>query len=154
MTQLGSTGGQHEGRPRYPCPVSNLNGYGRKTCPATVAHRTRAAAASACFAATALAGFASRLTAESNIHAAIKVGVVLARRVGDLAEWLADAASFDAAGAHALWIDVLPHPQLDPLALTAALAAMTSRSLLVVELRPHRTTPRPWQQSPGSAVAG
>ncbi|GIH10529.1 hypothetical protein Rhe02_85960 [Rhizocola hellebori] len=68
----------------------------------------------------------------------IKVGVVLARRADDLAEWLADAASFDAAGADALWIDVVGHSELDPLVLTAALAVTTGRSLLVADLGPHR----------------
>ena len=57
------------------------------------------------------------------------VGVRLPREPVDLGEWLADAAAFEAAGATALWVD--PAPGLDPLALTAALAAVTSRSLLV-----------------------
>jgi hypothetical protein len=62
----------------------------------------------------------------------MKVGVLLARQPGDLSEWLATAAAFDAAGADALWVDVAPEPELDPLTLTAALAAVTGRSLLVV----------------------
>ncbi len=68
----------------------------------------------------------------------IKVGVVLAREADDLGRWLAEAASFDAAGAHALWIDVVANQELDPLVLTAALAAVTSRSLLVADLGPHQ----------------
>jgi hypothetical protein len=63
---------------------------------------------------------------------AVKVGVVLARQPDDLGEWLADGAAFEAAGAAALCIDVAP--ELDPLALTAALAALTFRSLLVTSL--------------------
>jgi hypothetical protein len=59
----------------------------------------------------------------------VRIVVVLARRPADLSEWLADGAAFDAAGADALWIE--PDPPLDPLALTAALAAVTYRSLLV-----------------------
>ena len=62
----------------------------------------------------------------------IKVGVLLARRPDELGEWLADAAAYEAAGAHALWVDPEPESKLDPLALLAALAALTSRSLLVV----------------------
>jgi hypothetical protein len=61
----------------------------------------------------------------------VKVGVLLARRPGELGEWLADAAAYEAAGAHALWVDPAPESELDPLALLAALAALTSRALLV-----------------------
>jgi hypothetical protein len=64
---------------------------------------------------------------------AVKVGVVLARQPEDLGEWLADGAAFEAAGAAALCLD-LAEPELDPLALTAALAAVTFRSLLVTSL--------------------
>jgi hypothetical protein len=60
---------------------------------------------------------------------AMKVGVLLATPGEDLGGWLADAAAFDAAGADALWIDVAG--ELDPLAVTAALATLTHRSLLV-----------------------
>jgi hypothetical protein len=63
---------------------------------------------------------------------AVKVGVRLDPRPDDLSAWLSTAAAFDAAGADGLWVEVLPEPELDPLALTAALAAVTSRSLLVV----------------------
>jgi hypothetical protein len=61
----------------------------------------------------------------------VKVGVLLARGPAELGEWLADAAAFEAAGAHALWVDPEPASKLDPLALLAALAALTSRALLV-----------------------
>jgi hypothetical protein len=61
----------------------------------------------------------------------IKIGVLLARRPDELGEWLADAAAYEAAGAHALWVDPEPESKLDPLALLAALAALTSRALLV-----------------------
>jgi len=64
----------------------------------------------------------------------VKVGVLLARQPNDLGEWLADGAAFEAAGADALWVDLDPEPELDPLALTAALAAVTYRSLLVTTL--------------------
>ena len=57
---------------------------------------------------------------------------MLTRQPDDLGEWLADGAAFEAAGAAALCIDVAP--ALDPLALTAALAAVTFRSLLITGL--------------------
>ncbi|HYY82426.1 MAG TPA: hypothetical protein VFD04_25055 [Actinomycetes bacterium] len=63
--------------------------------------------------------------------AAVKVGVVLARQPDELGEWLADATAFEAAGAHALWVDPAPESRLDPLALLSALAAVTFRALLV-----------------------
>jgi hypothetical protein len=61
----------------------------------------------------------------------VKVGVLLERRPAELGEWLADAGAFEAAGADALWVDPAPESKLDPLALLAALAATTSRALLV-----------------------
>ena len=61
----------------------------------------------------------------------VKVGVLLERRPAELGEWLADAAAFEAAGADALWVDPAPESKLDPLALLAALAVLTSRTLLV-----------------------
>jgi hypothetical protein len=61
----------------------------------------------------------------------VKVGVLLAPRPVELGDWLADATAFEAAGAHALWVDPEPESKLDPLALLAALAALTSRALLV-----------------------
>jgi hypothetical protein len=64
----------------------------------------------------------------------VKVGVVLARQPDELGEWLADGAAFEAAGADALCIGLAREPELDPLALTAALAAVTFRSLLVTAL--------------------
>jgi len=79
---------------------------------------------------------------------AVKVGVALARPPDEFGEWLADAAAFEAAGADALFIDAdalgidaapgridaASGPGLDPLALTAALAAVTFRSLLITGL--------------------
>ena len=59
---------------------------------------------------------------------------MLTRRPDDLGEWLADGAAFDAAGAAVLCLGLAPQPELDPLALTAALAAVTFRSLLVTSL--------------------
>lgn len=69
----------------------------------------------------------------------VRVGILLPRRPVDLGEWLADAAAFDAAGADALWIDVEavdpePGAGLDPLPLTAALAATTARATLIARI--------------------
>lgn len=64
----------------------------------------------------------------------VKIGVRLARQPSDLREWLADGTAFEAAGADALWLDLSPATELDPLILTAALAAVTYRSLLVTTL--------------------
>jgi hypothetical protein len=72
------------------------------------------------------------------------VGVLLAGQPDDLGEWLADAAAFDAAGADALWVDLAQKVELDPVALTAALAAVTFRSLLI--------TTRPGSDRPSQAV--
>jgi hypothetical protein len=76
---------------------------------------------------------------------ALEVGVLLARRPEELGEWLADARAFEAAGAAALWVDPDPETGLDPLALLAALAALTSEALLVAA-----TLPGP----PAAALAG
>ncbi len=59
---------------------------------------------------------------------------MLSRQPDDLGEWLADGTAFEAAGADALCIDLAPEPEFDPLSLTAALAAVTFRSLLVTSL--------------------
>jgi hypothetical protein len=67
-------------------------------------------------------------------HQRVEVGILLARRTDDLGEWLADGAAFEAAGADALWIDGAPAVELDPLTVTAALAAVTFRSVLVLVL--------------------
>jgi hypothetical protein len=60
---------------------------------------------------------------------AVQVGAAPARPPDELGEWLADAAAFEAAfeaaGADALCIDVAAEPEFDPLAVTAALAAVT-----------------------------
>jgi hypothetical protein len=68
----------------------------------------------------------------------VRVGVVLVAPAEDFGGWLADAAAFDAAGADALWLD-LPADELDPLAVAAALATLTFRSLLVTPLPPYAT---------------
>ncbi len=61
----------------------------------------------------------------------VHIGVALPQPSEDLARWLRDAAAFDAAGADALWIDLRAVPDLDPVALTAALSTVTARSLIV-----------------------
>jgi Luciferase-like monooxygenase len=61
----------------------------------------------------------------------VKVAVLLTIDPHNVGGWLADGAAFDAAGADVLWIDHGPDPELDPLALMAALAVVTSRSNLV-----------------------
>lgn len=72
----------------------------------------------------------------------VKIGVLLAPPPEDLGEWLADAAAFDAAGADALWVDAAGDAGLDPLAVTAALATLTFRSLLVTALPEASGDPR------------
>ncbi|HEX6673420.1 MAG TPA: hypothetical protein VF486_00115 [Actinomycetes bacterium] len=62
---------------------------------------------------------------------AVRVAVLLAGWPDRLGEWLADARAFEAAGADALWVDLDSESGLDPLALLAALAALTHRALLV-----------------------
>jgi hypothetical protein len=64
----------------------------------------------------------------------IRIGVVLARQPDDLAEWLIDAAAFDAGGAEVLWTDLRAASDLDPVVVTAALAAVTGRALIVANL--------------------
>ena len=70
---------------------------------------------------------------------ALEVGVLLAPRPEELGEWLADARAFEAAGAAALWVDPDPESGLDPFALLAALAALTSEALLVAPHPPPAT---------------
>lgn len=70
----------------------------------------------------------------------IEVGVLLPPWSAELGEWLADATAFEAAGADALWVGRAPESELDPVALTAALAALTYRSLLVMAV-PDRDGP-------------
>ena len=67
---------------------------------------------------------------------AVKVAVRLPPDPDDVGGWLADGAAFDAAGADGLWIEHGPDPELDPLALMAALAVVTSRSTLVTTSPP------------------
>jgi alkanesulfonate monooxygenase SsuD/methylene tetrahydromethanopterin reductase-like flavin-dependent oxidoreductase (luciferase family) len=64
----------------------------------------------------------------------VKVGVGLAPDPQEIGEWLADAAAFDAAGAHALWVNLGAGSELDPLGLVAAIAVVTSRALLFTTL--------------------
>jgi alkanesulfonate monooxygenase SsuD/methylene tetrahydromethanopterin reductase-like flavin-dependent oxidoreductase (luciferase family) len=59
---------------------------------------------------------------------------MLDRQPEELGEWLSDGAAFEAAGADALFADFARAPELDPLAMTAALAAVTVRALLVMPL--------------------
>jgi hypothetical protein len=59
----------------------------------------------------------------------VKVGVALRPPDADLSTWLSEAAAFDAAGADALWVP--NEPGADPVAVVAALAAVTHRALLV-----------------------
>ena len=66
----------------------------------------------------------------------VRVGVVLPRPYGDPGEWLVEAVAFEAAGADALWVEHGAAPEFEPLTLTAALAALTYRSLLAVAVRP------------------
>jgi hypothetical protein len=66
----------------------------------------------------------------------LRVGVRLAGRPEDLAEWLADARAFEAAGAEALVVEPDPDAELDRYALIAALAVLTHRSLLVTPTPP------------------
>jgi Luciferase-like monooxygenase len=73
---------------------------------------------------------------------AVKVGVRLARQPDNLGEWLTDGGAFEAAGADALWIDLAAEPHLDPLAVMAALAASTFRSLLVTTLPAYHVPPQ------------
>ena len=84
----------------------------------------------------------------------VRIGVRLGPPT-EISSWLMDGASFDAAGAAALWLDLRAEPSLDPYVLTASLAAVTFRSLLVLEL-PRETARRtgrrgPWP--PSAAVA-
>jgi hypothetical protein len=72
----------------------------------------------------------------------VQVGVLLPRPPDDLGGWLADVAAYDAAGADALWLDVAADTGLDPLALAAALATLTYRSLLVTSLPYDDSGPR------------
>ncbi len=68
------------------------------------------------------------------VTATVSVGVLLAPPPEELGGWLADAAAFDSAGADAIWVDLPSGTGLDPLAVTAALASLTFRSLLVAAL--------------------
>lgn len=70
----------------------------------------------------------------------LKVGIVLPPPGGEPGQWLADGAAFEAAGADALSVDC--GSEHDPVPLTAALAAVTYRSRLLVRMTepmPERT---------------
>jgi len=93
---------------------------------------------------------------------AVNVGILLPQRPDDLGAWLSRAAAFDAAGAYLLVADLATatdaatdtadadaksagstaQPDLDPVAVLAALAVTTSRALLVTStpLGPARST--------------
>lgn len=66
----------------------------------------------------------------------IAIGVALPTP-DDIREWLADGAAFDAAGAHALWLDLSDLKRFDPFVLVSAMAAVTYRALLVVDAPTH-----------------
>jgi hypothetical protein len=57
--------------------------------------------------------------------------------------WLGEGAAFDAAGADALWIDLSASPEFDPYVLVGALAAVTFRAELVLELATDPAADRP-----------
>ena len=59
---------------------------------------------------------------------------MLPRRPDDIGEWLADGRAFESAGADLLGVDLDEETDLDALALVAALAAVTFRSLLVTRV--------------------
>ena len=50
----------------------------------------------------------------------------------EVTAWIAQGAAFDAAGADSLWLDLRELPEFDPYVLTAALAAVTYRSRLIL----------------------
>jgi len=63
----------------------------------------------------------------------LKIAVLMPGEVGRPGELLADARALETAGAHALWLDEGAH---DPWMLAAALATVTSRVRLGVNLAP------------------
>jgi hypothetical protein len=68
----------------------------------------------------------------------VRIGIRLAPPT-DVSAWLVEGAAFDSAGADALLLD-MHEPELDPYVLAAALAAVTYRVLLIVELPDGRDT--------------
>jgi len=62
----------------------------------------------------------------------LKIGIVLPPPGDDPRAWLADGATFEAAGADALSVDC--GTELDPVPLAAALAAVTYRTTLLVRI--------------------
>jgi alkanesulfonate monooxygenase SsuD/methylene tetrahydromethanopterin reductase-like flavin-dependent oxidoreductase (luciferase family) len=73
----------------------------------------------------------------------VRVGVQLPREFDDAAEYLADARALEAAGADSLWIDRASPPSHDPWMLAAAIAAVTGRVRLAVEVQPAAAPPSP-----------
>jgi hypothetical protein len=87
------------------------------------------------------ATYADRVT-QTEPSPRVLVGVLLDADLSDVGAWLRDAAAFDAAGADALWVEPPSESELDPLAIAAALAVVTFRSLLFVRLpAPDAATP-------------
>jgi hypothetical protein len=72
----------------------------------------------------------------------VRIGVRLAPP-GEVGPWLAEGAAFDAAGADALWTDLRTSPEFDPYVLVAALAAVTFRAEVVLELEADPAVDRP-----------
>ena len=74
----------------------------------------------------------------------VRVGVQLPGDFDDAAEYLVDARALEAAGADSLWIDrASPPSPHDPWMLTAAVAAVTGRVRLAVEVQPTAAPPLP-----------
>jgi hypothetical protein len=65
----------------------------------------------------------------------VQIGIRLAPAT-EVSAWLTEGAAFDAGGADALWLDALWHDasEHDPHVLAAAMAAVTYRSILIVDL--------------------
>ena len=76
---------------------------------------------------------ADKPTADTPRTARVRIGVALAPPT-DVSDWLREGAAFDAAGADALWLDLGDDDALDPYVLAAALAAVTYRCQLMLEL--------------------
>jgi hypothetical protein len=70
----------------------------------------------------------------------MRVGVILPATFTDAAEFLADAAAFDAAGADGLWV-AAKSGELEPLVLLAAIAAVAPRTRLGAALGSRKAWP-------------
>lgn len=64
----------------------------------------------------------------------VRVAIRLTPDQDNLGDWLADAAAFDSAGADSIWVELDAASGLDPLAVAAALAVVTSQARLVFSL--------------------